>query len=322
MVMRWPKRRGKGAKTERGFVLVVVIWMSILIALLAATFASSVRTHIRVAGNLEQAARAEAVADAGIQLAILDLLAVRKDRLRPRRFAIDGSHRVCAWDDESTLVIEIEDESGKVSLNTASDRLLTVLFLGLGMGQQEAERNTARLLDFRDQDDNARPEGAEREEYAAAGPGKPRAPKNANIETIDELEQVLGFTPDLVSRLKPYVSAHSTIAGIDPNAASKSLKSIIAAARWQSLTGNTSANEGELSADETLPAEFAASSNQRIFLARAEARLASGARFVREAIVELSATTPGKYLLRQWQQGGSAGADTSGRPPANRLPPC
>ncbi|HMM26614.1 MAG TPA: type II secretion system protein GspK, partial [Pseudoxanthomonas mexicana] len=49
--------------------------------------------------------------------------------------------------------------------------------------------------------------GAEDGDYAAAG--RPYGAKDAPFETIAELEQVLGMTPDLYARLEPFLTLYS-----------------------------------------------------------------------------------------------------------------
>ena len=50
---------------DRGFVLILVIFVAALLALLAAIFSTSVRSHLRLAAGAIQGAKSEAIADAG-----------------------------------------------------------------------------------------------------------------------------------------------------------------------------------------------------------------------------------------------------------------
>jgi type II secretory pathway component PulK len=76
--------------TDDGFVLIVVIWLIALLALFAVGFSASVRSHLRWTANSVQTAKAETIADAGVQLAVLSLVASSQSRGKPRRFPIDG----------------------------------------------------------------------------------------------------------------------------------------------------------------------------------------------------------------------------------------
>ena len=62
---------GQGEARERGFILIVVISALGVLALVAASFAQITSSHVRTAASAVQSAGAEALADAGVQLAIL-----------------------------------------------------------------------------------------------------------------------------------------------------------------------------------------------------------------------------------------------------------
>ncbi len=62
-------------RRQRGLALVTVLWVLVLLALIAASFTHTTRTEINLTRNLIEAARAEALADAGVNRAILGLLA-------------------------------------------------------------------------------------------------------------------------------------------------------------------------------------------------------------------------------------------------------
>jgi Tfp pilus assembly protein PilX len=53
------------AGSNRGIALISVLWITGLLAVMAASFASSTRTETRLARNQEENAKAEALADAG-----------------------------------------------------------------------------------------------------------------------------------------------------------------------------------------------------------------------------------------------------------------
>jgi Tfp pilus assembly protein PilX len=78
-------------RNERGFVLVVVIAAIGLLALAAAGFAQVTRSHVRAAASTLSSSTAGSLADAGVQLAVLDLMAARRDPASQRRFTVGGS---------------------------------------------------------------------------------------------------------------------------------------------------------------------------------------------------------------------------------------
>src|SRR5207248_8576431 len=78
------------------------------------------------------------------------------------------------------------DESSKIDLNYASDALLRSLMTSVGgLDDQAASHVVDAILDWRDPDDAKRPNGAEADDYRAAG--LKYGPSNAPVETVGEL---------------------------------------------------------------------------------------------------------------------------------------
>ena len=72
-------------RSNRGIALISVLWITGLLAVMAASFASSTRTETRLAHNQQENAKAEALADAGAvgQLPLTRPRGVISVRLRP-----------------------------------------------------------------------------------------------------------------------------------------------------------------------------------------------------------------------------------------------
>ncbi len=289
-------RTGCSGRTEQGFILIVVIWLLALFALVSAGVVRSVQAHVRATGHHTQARRAELLADSGLNLAVLDLLETRARAGRTRRFPIDGAAVVCAVAGDGQLAIRVQDDGGRVNLNSAGERLLQALFLGLGATREQASRYTDSIIDFRDADDVRRPAGAEKPEYAAAG--LPFGPKNAPFDATEELHQVLGLDPAIIGAMRPHVTIHSGTAGLDPRAASPELVALLARG-LADLPGRAP----DTTADARLPAEFVVGSSQRIFWITATAYHTGGAIYVREALVELPQNRDGVPTFKAWRRG-------------------
>jgi general secretion pathway protein K len=312
-------RMSSRTPSERGFVLLIVIWVTGLLALIAVSFGTAVRTRIKVTANTVENARAEALADAGVNIAIMDLVATRPNRAP--RFAVDGTPTVCQGPTGDLLRIAVEDEAGKVDLNAATEHLLTVLMQGLGAAPREAAAHAGRILDFRDPDEQRRPDGAERSDYAAAG--LVHGPKNAAFDTVDELDQVLNIPAGWIGRVRPFVTVYSGQGGIDPSVAPIDLLVALGKSTQASVAGGGAG----LRRDEgfrrswLVPPEFVSASQRRAFTVRSEARTVHGASFVREAVVELRTTLTSAHVLRRWRRGEAArGSDPE--EPARHYAPC
>jgi general secretion pathway protein K len=318
----WRERQEK--RSQRGFVLLVVLSVLGILAVVAAGFAQVARNHMRLAAVASEGARAEAFADAGVHVVVLDLVAARGAQPSARRFALDGTPLACSIDgDGAVLTLAVQDEAGKVDLNIATPALLRALVLGLGLSGGEAAVDA--ILDYRDEDDNRRIAGAERAEYLAAG--RSHGPRNGPFLAVEELAGVLGLTQADADRLRPFVTIHSGLAAVDTSVAPKALVDILA--RGLREGGGPSLIEGgpaagDLAADmgplgSPLPPQFLATSTRRAFSVRSQARTAAGAVFVREAIVEFVAPTSPAFALRRWYRGSTA---SPGPSPAEALPRC
>jgi general secretion pathway protein K len=194
---------------QRGIALVIVLWTIALLSVMAGGFAMSMRTHTRLTHNQVASAQARAMAEAGVQRAILEFLKPDQERL----WKADGSYQ--RWDlGGAAAYISVQDESGKVDLNTAQDELLRGLLRVVGVEDETLDTVVDSLQDWKDPDDLQRANGAEQVEYERAG--LRYRPKNAPFESVEELQQVLRVTPALYRRLYPFVTVHSQQPGVNP----------------------------------------------------------------------------------------------------------
>ncbi|MCH8912643.1 MAG: general secretion pathway protein GspK [Planctomycetes bacterium] len=99
-------------------------------------------------------------------------------------------------DDHASVRYGITDESSKLNLNLATAEQLATLFSAVLPEETEIEPLIDALLDWRDQDDELREQGAEMEHYMALDP--PYTIKNGSFETVEELLLVAGFAPEIL----------------------------------------------------------------------------------------------------------------------------
>ena len=316
------------ASAQSGFSLPLVLLVIGALAGASVLATLAARGQARGAAAGTGLAQADALADAGVALALLEL-----DRHRtPGRNGANtqpGRWSLTCRIDPGTLSVTTQDEGGKIDLNFADARLLTAIFVGIGLERSRAQAIADAIIDFRDPDDERQPSGAERAEYVEAG--RSAGPKNARFTDAAEVRAVLGMTQDLADRISPYVTVHSARDGIDPAVADAALVALLvrgdAQAGFTSADGQDGPTRG--ASDTALPPQFVQPSLRRYYTITADARLAR-ARFVREALVDssaIAASTAGsrhavsRYRFWSWRRRDSAGADEApaGTPP---LPPC
>lgn len=91
--------------------------------------------------------------------------------------------------DHTECSVELEAAGTRIDVNAASEELLRNLFTAVGFGGS-ADGLASSIADWRDTDDVAHPDGAEREWYAGAHRALPR---NARIADLRELHRVRGL---------------------------------------------------------------------------------------------------------------------------------
>lgn len=93
-----------------------------------------------------------------------------------------------------TMRYGITPEAGKLNINAASEEEIGRLFedVMVGLQMQNWPDLVAAFLDWRDEDDETRPQGAEQDYYSA--PELDYLPKNGRLDSIEELLQIRGFS--------------------------------------------------------------------------------------------------------------------------------
>lgn len=280
-----PKQRHVGrqeAQLQGGFALLIVIWAIGLLSLLFVTYIAASRYRTIEASSRIQRARLGAAAEAGINVAILDLLAhSREGKPAGKRFRTGDTPTLCTINGVQ-LAITVADEGGKVDLNTAMPELVEAIFQSLRRDKGDAVHLAESVLSLR------KPLGAAPNMTTGGSSAAP-------LSSIYELDQVAGIDRRLLQELLPIVTVHSHGVGLDPPVAPAALIRALAPKR----------SDGPASADrQTIPVLFSAESTRTFYQVAVEGRSASGTRLAREAIVEFTLEPPLGYRIREWREGG------------------
>ncbi len=206
---------------ERGFALVAVLWVAMLLAIVVASVQQLSWAAAKQVHGSQTVAQANATADAVVNLVILQLLG--PPGTQP---PLDGTPFVVTWDGSEARTT-VQDESGKVDINVVSDGMLRQLLIFAGLDAPDAAALTDRILDWRDATLARRLNGAKAAEYQAAG--LDHAPRNAPFRAVDELQLVLGMTPALYAAVAPMVTVYSQTASVDPTFAPLRVLQMLAA---------------------------------------------------------------------------------------------
>lgn len=206
--------------SQRGIALVLVLWVSVLIAVLLASFSLSARVEALQGRNLLDATRARYAAEAGLHRAAYEL----RGNDPATRWVADGRPYPVEFEG-AEIEVEIYDETGKVDLNVADPTLLAALFEHGGLEKPDAEALAAAVVDWRDPDDLVSLHGAEEADYKSAK--RSYKPRNAPFETVSEVQQVLGMSFELYRELEPLMTIYSGRAQPNPAFASPEVLQLI-----------------------------------------------------------------------------------------------
>jgi general secretion pathway protein K len=175
-------KRGNG---ERGIVLVAVLCLVSVLTVLALGALQAVRRHDQLAHRSFEILQATELADSAIRVAILTIAAPSAQVMRPQ---LPNPMTIQVFG--QSIPVHIEREARRVDLNVAAESVLATTLTETGMHRIEASALAARIADWRDPDDAASLQGAERAEYRRAG--RSSGPRNSAFEVTAELRQVLG----------------------------------------------------------------------------------------------------------------------------------
>ncbi len=292
------------ARRQGGFALVLVLGTLVLIAALALALAQTSRLEVRRTANMAAAAKARALLDAGVALAVFDA-----DRpLRARRFRPAGPPVRVALGD-ATLDIRLFEEWGRVDLNRSNPLLLRGVIEAAG-----EDGDTARAI--------ADTVTARRGDTMASRAREDDQPHRPFL-SVAELANVPGVTPDLIRRLWDEVTVDGgpgrlsvatagpmTLAAL-PNLSAADRAAVIAlAAGWRSDGGDGRVDPGL--ADPGLAERAAAAGVEldpdgglpivgRTLTVRVRAAQ-DGAEALAEAVVVLSdIRSPVPYRVVEWR---------------------
>ncbi|MCC6593684.1 MAG: general secretion pathway protein GspK [Xanthomonadales bacterium] len=295
---------------QRGVALVLVLWVSVLITVLLASFSLSARVEALQGRNLLDSTRARYAAEAGLHRAAYELRGNNPDT----RWVADG--RVYPFEFEGAEIeVQLYDETGKVDLNVTDPLLLAALFEIVGKLQKPAaEALAAAVVDWRDPDDLLTLNGAEADQYKSEG--RKYKPRNAPFETVSELQQVLGMSFELYRELEPLLTIYSGRAQPNPAFAAPEVLQILPGMnpdlvqlfvrqREAIAPGPAGAAGAGLALPDGTP--VVAQGGGLTYTIRSRAQLPGGAKTSLEATIRLGASMVARRPFRivRWRDGES-----------------
>ncbi len=205
---------------HNGFALVLVLWVLSLLAIMAGSFALTMRRESTVTAGIKDNAAALAAAEAGIAYA--EIMLLHPEQIK--RWRADGNIYQVNFGD-TQIRLRIFSESGKIDINKANLALLQSVMTHAPIDEDRQAKIIGAILDWRDQDDLLNIDGAEKKEYRKAG--LKYEPRNKPFQTVEELQMVLGIDERLYNWLAPLVTVFSGQPQVNLKLASSKVLSLL-----------------------------------------------------------------------------------------------
>lgn len=185
-------------RTDTGIILIALLWILIALSGIALSFSREGYVEIAAARNAQTLEDSYFIARAGISTAIYRLMEknlvspVRRVQLQETPDAVDLGTINGNFED-GVYRVDIQDESGKINLNTVASEQLHALAEVLEIPRGDADVIVDSIQDWRDADRLFRLNGAEDDYYQSLNP--PYKAKNGRFDTVEELLLVKGVSP-------------------------------------------------------------------------------------------------------------------------------
>jgi general secretion pathway protein K len=267
---------------QNGMALIVVLWLVVLLSIMAAGHSRNVHTDTTLASRQVQSAKARALAEAGINHIILEMLAADTDKKLP----VDGSlFNVRVGEDDVTIAIR--DATGFVDLNAAKPELLEAALEACGVGEAARRTLVDTILDWRDKDDLTRLHGVEDDDYFAAGVAW--TSRDGAFQAVDELKYLPGMNQSRYDCLAPFVTVHSGKGGLNMEYAPPALITALTGEEVPSVEPDN--DDGNTSGPRN-----------GTFHVYASASGSSGTVAAIEAVIEISRASKSPYTVVDWRE--------------------
>lgn len=213
---------------ESGAALVTVVWVTTLIALLAASVLSAALITRESQNALE-----ESYAEEQFVRSVIEIFMHRYFYDPDERIYSGGTITIM----DTEVTVTVTDEAGKVNVNRAAGEWLALPFVEAGMTELEALTIADRIIDWRDQDDFSLPLGMETDDYE--GSTNSIRPRNDPLETIAELLHIPGVDANAFLCALPFYTLHSLNAEPDIAQSTQAFRDMVATAFTENTFGKS-----------------------------------------------------------------------------------
>jgi general secretion pathway protein K len=188
---------------QQGVILIALLWILMVLSVIALSFARETFVEAATARNSRDLVDAYYIARAGIAATVYQIY--QKTYLYPQTGPggpqaqepdqVDLG-RVTGQFGDGSYEVDIQDESGKVNLNTVREDQLRNLVQVIGITDPDASTIVDSIMDWRDLSPIARTNGAKDDYYQSLTPGYTIWKDGGRMRAVEELLLIRGVTPE------------------------------------------------------------------------------------------------------------------------------
>lgn len=185
-------------RPQTGVALLLTLWALTLLSVMAITVSMLVRSHAQLAKQTAELARQRALADSGINYAVLCLLTQGPALVMYPDKALEWKYY------GTRIAIAAQPEAGKVDLNAANEHLVAAILTMHGIREPDAIVTAHQLADWRSKESSDH-------QRRLSFYGRRKGP----LETLDEMLQLFNVPRDIFERIRADVTVYSGLS--EPN---------------------------------------------------------------------------------------------------------
>jgi len=302
---RWSSRSSAPAPTERtgaqerGWALVSVLWIVAILSMLAAAGQALTLTSYKTEHRAQDIARADSDLDAAVARAAMGI----GDIDPSQRWRIDAVPRDFLFDGLQ-ISVAVQDQLGLIDVNTADVSTIRRLLQSAGLAPDAADALADKILDWRSIADLHRLHGATDADYAAAH--LPYRQRHGAFQTVDEVNLVMGMTPQIFARIRPALTVYTHRPSFDATYAPREVLAELYLDDPQQVEAMLAQRDGSglnPNAPQVVPPGTlgpGTSPAGRAFAVDA-ALVLKGKRFTRHAVIEMTGDDKQPYFTLAWR---------------------
>jgi type II secretory pathway component PulK len=286
------------APSSDGYITLAVLVMAGLLASIVSALFVVAHPALGLARIGADEVAAEALVDAGLNAAgyLLFIADQRPATVNGRTLRFRGG----------AVRLGVVDESGRIDINAADPNILAGLLEAAGGKSLDPDTFAARVVDWRDADEERSEGGAEQPDYESAE--LDYGPTNGPFRSAEDLRFIVGLSRDDFTRLRPFITVFTASKSIDPLSAPETVLRAVPDLSAADARRIVEARRAGPSGEDTLAtliapyAAYLSAGGPRVYRIGIGARLASGFSTQAEAVIMAAADENADFRIVAWSK--------------------